>query len=110
MPASPARPTEAPAENRGTLRHLDLSAVTAGNVVEIVTAHSTFWFTILKNCKRTTTRLMGVSITTDSTTFGQIVRSPSSVTVDRYVVVGQEVQIGTSGGHTSEVSAIRVLR
>lgn len=102
--------TEMPAENRpAPSRRFELMSLRPGEVLEITTAHSRFWVT-----RTTLARSLGPSVVhgfavqTDSTTFGQVTRSPEEQNMDADVNVGKQFHIGLRG-HTSEVRSFRVL-
>jgi hypothetical protein len=88
----------------GELR-LDMAAT--GKVVTVTTeSGSNYYFTRLSGATTTTTRVVGVTVASNSKTFGYVPRNPRENQVTRLLRVGFPVSI--NGGTTGNIRSIKI--
>ena len=80
------------------VEYYDIGTMTIGQVLEVKThTGSTYWITRVSGTYRTTTRVIGVSITSNSRGWGRTTSAPRDCAIDRYIYLGRRVRMSGTG-------------
>lgn len=97
------------AQASNELDSVSLTALRPGRVVEFTTqSGSTYWVSSVVGHSAVAGCIKGVTITSNSASFGRLTQSPLEVEADAVIRVGRVWRFA-SGGRTNTVRSIRLL-